>query len=248
MIYKNTSSSFALYLLCLLAWAWSPAATLYAANEQKVFFRTFGWQTLPTDLYYENTGKDVSIEVLDSTRSRFYPVETTSPVVFYRLETAADGKKKRVPVVTVDLSQNGRWPLLIMMPDSAKGPGALRIVPLADDPETFPAPKFHFVNFTPVMIGLTLGKERIPVPPQEVRLIDPSVKSGTAAETRYFMVSIASEEGPKMLYANNWVVRPLQRTLVLIFAADGALQVRRVTETPSQLQDPAAPRLKVTSP
>ncbi|MBC8038972.1 MAG: hypothetical protein H7Y06_00350 [Opitutaceae bacterium] len=204
------------------------------AKQVGLRFRTFGWQVAADGLLCEIGGKEVPLEVLEASRSRFYDYSGPLTIVVYRLVPGPEGKKVRQTVATADISAAGRWPLLVFMPDKEKGPEAIRIVPLADDLSAFPAPQFRFVNFTPVMLGLTLGKERVALAPRALHALDPALKSGEGTTTRYFVVSIASEEGPKMLYANNWVVRPTQRTLVFIFATDNALQVRRIVEDVNQ--------------
>lgn len=236
MIFKP----FTIVLTCCLALC---AAVVVPAQESTKLdiprFRTFGWQVAPADLFYEVGGKDVPIQIIDSTRSQFYDLGALKSILFYRVTTNAEGKKVRQPVVTADVSAAGRWPLLVFLADKAAGADALRVVALSDDLESFPAPQFRFVNFTPVQMGLTLGKERVVLPPRELHVLDPALVAGQAATTRYFVISIATEEGPKMLYANNWVVRPSQRTLVLIFAEDGALQIRRVVDDVTQYPSPA---------
>ena len=138
------------------------------------------------------------------------------------------------------MSAVGRWPLLVFMPDKAgTGPDALRVVPIVDDLAAFPAPQFRFVNFTPVQLGLTLGRDRVAVAPGGIHAMDPELKSDETPATRFFVVSVATEEGPKMLYANNWAVRRNQRILVLIFAEENSLRVNRIIEDVSQYIKPA---------
>ena len=237
MTYKTLLKSGMLCVLCLVTGVLARAQK--TAEPDGLRFRTFGWQTQPKALLYDQAGKDVPVEVLDSVRSRFYNQSGSKKLVLYRLITNAEGKKVRQPVVTVDLAEAGVWPLLVFIPDKAAGPDGFRVIPVAADLKSFPAPQFHFVNFTSVPLGLALGADRLVLQPGAVHAMDPALKSGEAATTRYFMVSIATEEGPKMMYANNWVVRPSQRTLVLIFAEDQALQVRRVVDDVNQYAAPA---------
>lgn len=229
--------------IALFAWLFAclvpPHTALASSPQEGLRFRTFGWQVATEGLFYEVGGKDAQLEVLDATRSRFYDYSGPLALVVYRLVPGPDGKKVRQTVATADLSAAGRWPLLVFLPDKTKSPDAVRIVTLADDLDSFPAPQFRFVNFTPVTLGLTLGTERVALASRGLHQLDPALGSDGAPETRYFVVSIATEEGPKLLYANNWVVRPSQRTLVLIFAEDNALQVRRVVDNVLQYTPPA---------
>jgi hypothetical protein len=228
--------------LCLLAFALIGICVTNRAEDLSnagVRFRTFGWKLPAQELFYDSGGKDVPVEILDATRSRFYKLTGPKTVAFYRIVTDAEGKKTRQTVVTVDVAGAGLWPLLVFVPDKNGGPEAVRVVAIADDLESFPAPQFRFVNFTPVQLGLTLGSERVVLSPGALHALDPGLKSNETPATRYFVVSIATEEGPKMLYANNWVVRSNQRTLVLIFAEDNALQVRRIVEDVNQYAQPA---------
>lgn len=220
-------------------------ATFCAAQQSPqpdgIRFRTFGWQVSADGLMCEIGGKEIPLEVLDASRSRFYDYSGPTKIVVYRIAPGPDGKNVRQTVATADISAAGPWPLLVFMKDKAKGPDAIRIVPLADDLDAFPAPRFRFVNFTPVPLGLVLGQERVVVQPNQLHSLDPALRSDGAPETRYFVVSIATEEGPKLLYANNWVVRPSQRTLVFIFAEDNALQVRRIVDNVLQYALPPPP-------
>ena len=212
----------------------TPAPTV-APVAPKTGFRTFGWQTLPTGLFYDVVGKPVPIEIFDSARSDFYKLPLVNPLVLYKIIPDAEGKPTHVPVAQVDLSKAGRWPLLIFLPNQAAP--TLSIVAISDDLEAFPAPCFNFINLTRVSLDINLGKAKSSVGPGILKIVDPAIApQKTTPETRYITVAAFYAEKPHMFYSNNWVVYPSQRTLVIIFAEEGLPQIHRIADDVTQYE------------
>jgi len=198
-------------------------------EEHKVQFRTLGWQISTDDLYYDLKHHDTSMAVDDCRRSIFYdaPLPTDGPIVFYRFVTGPDNKKAREIVATVDISSAGPKPLLLFMADP-KVPKHYRVTAIDDDPKTFPFPSCRFVNLTGVKLHGTYGDQKFDIKGHDIQLIEPHLKSKGKPETRYTSVIRDLPEGPQLLYGNNWVVYPTNRTLVFIFTQDDNMEVMRV--------------------
>jgi len=202
-----------------------------------VRFRTFGWMTAPDDLYFDSKGRNTKLSIIDSARSEFNDAPTVKKLVFYRLIPGPEGKPVREEAASVDISAAGPWPLLIFManPDSPK---RYQVAAVSDDLKTFPIPSCRFVNLTKVDIYANYGDQQIKVPAKGIELLDPRLKSATETETRYIRVGMKTPEGPRLLYSNNWVVRPTQRTLVFIFPQDDRMQVMRIADDISLYASP----------
>ncbi|MDP3851844.1 MAG: hypothetical protein Q8Q59_15175 [Luteolibacter sp.] len=207
--------------------------------EGGIRFRTFGWQLSADDLYYEVKGRDTRISVTDSARSVFNLAPKGRQIVFYRLVPGPDDKPLREQAATVDIAAAGPWPLLIFTNDP-KAPKRYRVAAIADDLKVFPFPSCRFVNFSQVDLYARFGDQKIKLPAKGVERIDPHLKSATETETRYITVSMDTPEGPRLLYSNNWAVRPSHRTLVFIFPQDEQLQIMRIADDIA-LYAPTAP-------
>jgi hypothetical protein len=204
-----------------------------------ISFRTFGWMVAPDDLYYEVNGRDIRVPVIASARSSFLKVPKVDRMVFYRLVPGPEEKLVREEAAVVDLSTAGSWPLLIFATQPQE-PKRYRVAAIADDLKAFPFPSCRFVNFTPVDLYAKYGDQQVKVAAQGEALLDPGLKSTTDTETRYATVSIHTEQGPRVLYGNNWAVRSNQRTLVFIYAQDQKMQVMRIQDDIALYAEPAA--------
>ena len=227
----------------LICWVFSLMPALaQSPPEVKVRFRTLGWMVAPDDLYYKVKGGDAKVSIIDAARSVFYDAPTDKKnLVFYRLVPGPDGKNVREPAAEVDISSAGPMPLLIFMgnPDDPKN---YRVAAIADDLKAFPFPCCRFVNFTPVELFAKYGDQKVKVAAKGIELIDPRLKSMTEPETRYTSVSMMTEEGPRLLYSNNWVAHPTQRTLVFVFALDGQFHIMRIADSLSLHLPPTKPK------
>jgi hypothetical protein len=240
-------------LLFLLALCLAGLAQLRAqapAADGRLHFRTLGWRVSTTDLFIQRAGQAVPIVVTDTARSPFYAHERAERIVLYRLVPGPENKPVPAPIAQVDVSAAGDWPLLVFLPAPEGSPQPYRVVALADDLRSFPAPASRFINLTQVELKASLGDQRFTLAPRGMHQVDPGLKPDSAPETRYAAVAIEGPT-PRLLYGNNWVVRPTQRTLVIIFAQDGAMQINRLVDDVLSYALPApsnSPRPNPASP
>ena len=210
------------------------------ADDGLVHFRTFGWQVAPDDLYFESKGKDTKLSVIDAARSVFMDHVKKDTIVFYRLVPGPEGKLVREEAAVVNIAAAGPWPLVVFMKaeNSAK---RYKTVAISDDLKTFPIPSSRFINLTPIELYAKLGEQVLKLPAKGVELVEPIFKSATVPEARYTSIHAMTEEGPLMLYSNNWMLRPTQRMLVFIFPQENSLQVMRIVDDRGQYALPARP-------
>jgi len=208
-----------------------------------VSFRTFGSSVAPDDLYYDVKGKDTRLIIIESARSPFVkaPVSDTKKIVFYRLVTDPDDVQVREEAAVADISAAGPWPLLIFIQDP-KSAKRYQVIAIADDLKAFPFPSCRFINLTAVDLFGKYGEQKLSLEANGFLQIDPQLKSSTDTETRYTMIGMGTPKGPRLLYNNNWAVRPTQRTMVFISSKEEKMHIMRITDdiglyTPSATED-----------
>lgn len=228
---------FSLLVLCLSAFA---AAGLSAMDSGTVRFRTFGALVASDELYYDCKGVETKVALYDSARSNFYEFTPGKPLVFYRLAKGADGKPVHEEAAVATITNAGVWPLLFFIPNSPVDK-RFTVTALADDLKSFPFPSCRFINQSDFAIDCKYGEQAVKLPAHGALLIDPRLKTGTSSETRYTTLSVVTPEGTRLLYSNNWVVRPNQRTLVFIASQGDGIQVTRIVDDQCQYIDPALP-------
>ena len=216
-------------LLFLFFISWTTLFAQLPTDDGLVHFRTFGWQVAPGDLYFESKGKDIKLSVIDSARSVFNDHAKTESIVFYRLVPGPDGKLVHEEAAVVNISAAGQWPLVVFMKTETT-PKRYKAVAISDDLKTFPIPSCRFINLTPIELYAKLGDQDMKVPAKGVELLDPHLKSAIEPEARYASIHAMTASGPLMLYSNNWMMRPTQRTMVFIFPQDDTLQVMRIVD------------------
>ena len=209
-------------------------------DDGQVHFRTFGWQVAPSDLYFESKGNDIKLSVIDSARSVFQDHAKTGSIVFYRLVPGPEGKMMHEEAAVVNIAAAGPWPLLVFM-KAGNDPKGYKAVAITDDLKTFPFPSCRFINLTPIELYAKLNDQVITVPAKGLESLDPHLKSAIEPEVRYATIHAMTANGPLMVYSNNWMMRPTQRTLVFIFQQDAALQVMRVVDDRGQYPVPTRP-------
>ena len=185
----------------------------------EAYLQALGWQVAPDDLYYAFKGKDIKIEVIESTRSDFQLHAKGESIIFYRLMPGPEGKMVREEACTVNISAAGPWPLIVFMKTN-ESPKRYRAVAISDDLKTFPIPSCRFINLTPIEIYAKHGEQGLTVPAKGVELINSQLKSKVEPQAIYTTIHAMIGNAPLMLYSNNWVMRPTQRTLVFIFPQD----------------------------
>jgi len=202
-----------------------------------VHFRTFGWQVAPNDLYFESKGKDIKLTVIESARSVFQLHAKAQSIVFYRLIPGPEGKLVREEACTANISAAGPWPLIVFM-KSKESPKRYRAFAISDDLKTFPIPSCRFINLTPIEIYAKHGDQGLKVPAKGIELMNSQLTSAIEPEARYTTIHRMTGNGPIILYSNNWMMRPTQRTLVFIFPQDGSMQVLRIVDDLGQYLPP----------
>jgi len=212
-------------VVVFLVLSWTPVWAQNPPEPGKSGFRTLGWMVSQDDLYYDLAGQDTKLSIIEATRSAFSEIpKDAKKLVFYRLVPGPKDKPVREEAASVDLSGTGPWPLLIFMANP-EAPKHYRVAAIADDLKVFPFPSCRFVNFTPVELDVTYGDQKIKVPAKGIERVDIRTKSSNESETRFATVSMKTPEGPRLLYTNNWVVNPSQRTLAFIFSQDKLFQI-----------------------
>ena len=200
-------------------------------DSSGVHFRTLGWTVAPDDLFFDVKGKDTRLLIIKSARSPFVkaPVSDTKKIVFYRLVPGPDDALVREEAAVADVSAAGAWPLLIFTPDP-KSAKRYQVIAISDDLKAFPFPSCRFINLTPVNLFGKYGDQKLNLAANGFLQIDPQLKSPTDVETRYTVVSMSTPKGPRLLYSNNWAVRPTQRTLVFISSKEEKMHVMRIPD------------------
>ena len=203
------------------------------AGEESNRFRTIGGEIAPDDLYYDFKGAHTKISVIESARSAFHEFAKAENISIYRLIPGADGTTAREEVAVADIANAGTRPLLVFLkhPDPAK---PFKIVAVADDIPSFPFPSTRFMNFTDLDLAIEYGKDAIKVARQSIELFNSKSSSTEQPQTRYITVKTTAPPASRLLYSNNWVVRPSQRTLVLILPQEDGVKILRIADEKTQ--------------
>lgn len=205
-------------------------------------FRVLGLDVAAADLNYSLKDKDVPVSIVSDSRSDFYTVPQSNPVVFYRVEKLADGSLKRLPVAQADLTAGGSLPLLIFSTDPAT-PEKLRVDVIKDDLKTFPAGTFRILNRDQFQLGALFANQPTIIPASGDLVIEP--KSETGRTTIIFQLYRLQKNDRHLLYSNNWALVSGLRTLVVVTPAippQTQANVRRIGESvspPSEALQPA---------
>lgn len=217
-------------------------STLFAQatpDRDKLHFRTLGWEVAPDDLFYSMGGKDVNVKIFEGGRSGFQEYPKREEISFYRIVKKEDDTEEHVIVAKGNLTGRGPTPLLIMT-KSKEDPDKFDMTVIADDLTAFPERTCRFVNFTPIDVGITLGKEAATIPAGDSRLVDTKMEEGDS--TRYVTVYVKINYEKLMLSYNNWVFRPGQRVMVFISVdEEGQPRVIRLVDAVGPLKPFQAP-------
>ena len=224
-------------LLIIVLTSLASALAQVPPDDGQIQFRTLGWQVKPDDLYYESKGKDIKLKVNDSSRSNFQNHPKSKLIVFYRLVPGPEGKLLHEEACTADISAAGPWPLLVFMKDN-ESPKRYRVAVISDDLKTFPIASCRFINLTTREIYVKQGEQGLKVPARGMELIKIKLNPEVESEVLYTTLYAMLETGPILLYTNNWVMQPTQRTLVFIFQQDKSLKVLRIVDDRYQYSRP----------
>ncbi len=211
-----------------------PLAAQESDQNHKGMFRTLGCRVTVEELYYaavsedgttqQDSGKEGSVGIFDSCRSNYYNRMGPGKVVFFRKAVGPDGKPIRKIVAEADFTKGGVLPLVLFLPHPDR-PEIFMTLVLPDDPRSFPDTTFRFINLTPANLIATLGKSEVNIAPAGVELFKTGIKD--KPETRFATISLGNNQ---RLFSNNWVIRPGQRAMVLIYPVNGTTEVHRITD------------------
>jgi hypothetical protein len=206
-----------------------PLSSQVPIVDSAVQFRTLGWEVAPDDLYYEYKGKDTKLKVMEASRSIFYNHKKSDKIIFYRLVQGPEGKFIREDATEANITLAGTWPLLVFMKNPADKK-KYKVAAISDDLTTFPAPSCRFINLTSVELQAKYGDQWTTIPGKGMELINPKLKSNDKIETRYTQIYVKTDKDPLLIYTNNWVVKPTQRTLTFIFPGDESIRIMRIVD------------------
>jgi hypothetical protein len=189
-------------------------------------FRTLGADCAPDGLNYQLGSNAVSISVQQGNRSLPYDYTGASPLVLFRIVTGKDGKLVHQPVVSVNLSQAGTYPLLVFF--KGKTPDQPIVSVLKEDAVSFPAGTFRVVNDSGTPLSAAFPGGAIPVPPA-------STKDYHGKEGGIFQVGITEIDptGPFLAFNSNVGILPGKRIMFLVLPASspgGHVQIQRHTD------------------
>jgi len=189
-------------------------------------FRTLGADCAPEGLNYQLGSNSVAVSVPQGMRSMPYDYSGASPLVLFRTVTGKDGKPTQQPVVSVNLSQAGTYPLLVFF--KGKTPDQPVVSVLKEDALSFPAGAFRLVNDSAVPLNAALPGGVLQVPPG-------SIKEYHGKEGGVFQVGIKEIDptGPFLAFNSNVGILPGQRIMFLILppaAAAGHVQIKRYAD------------------
>lgn len=219
-------------LLSYTGVAQSPTSASTIPAPPAMQFRTLAGDATPQGLHYEYNKKDVAIDVQKDIRSLPYPYSGESPLVFYRIVNQPDGKVMHEPVVSVDLSSAGKFPLLIFFNDATK-PGKLRLVTMKEDAVSYPGTTCRFANFSQTPLQIGFGVQKFILPPGNI------VDQKPTNSTVMLAVTAVSQNSSTPLLTHNMLCEPQERYLIVASpAASGTVPVElkrlsdRVTQQP----------------
>lgn len=195
-------------ILVLLTTTLCAQTTAPAAKQTGPLFRTMGLGVNPEGLYYMNDKKDVPIAVTQNARSDFYPLPSSNPLEFYRLEKAADGSVARIPVTRAAVPEGAKLLLFIFSEGPSKN---IAVETLDDSLAAFPGGTYRVLNRLNQPLDAVIKGQKSPIPAHGTALID--VRGpGT---TRFVQISFAGTTPPRTILSNNWSYSADLRTLVI---------------------------------
>lgn len=193
-------------------------------------FRTFGWKLGLDGLFYEANGKETPLAVYEFARSAFFDSPDNKIITVYRHITDGEGKVVREVVARADVSQAGNTPLVVFNEDP-DNKGKYVCVAFADDLTSFPVGSYRFINLSAVALKAGVGERSVVVPAKGQALI--RAETDKNLPTRITTILAMINGKPQLIYSNNWVLRPKQRTMVFISAVSGNAEVMRINDVPS---------------
>lgn len=196
-------------------------------KEAERGFRTLGWNLGAEDLFYESSGKEIPLQIHEYARSAYFKSPTDKIIIAYRKITDDEGKTIREIVAKANISKGGKTPLVIFSKDS-KHEGKYQCATFADDANSFPPASYRFINLSTVDLKAGVDSKSVVVYSKGLALI--KANSDKELPTRYVTITAMINGEPQRIYSNNWVLRPLQRTMVIISTVGGNAEVMRIVD------------------
>jgi hypothetical protein len=198
-----------------------------SSPKQALTFRTLGADCAPEGLNYLSGSNAVALSVQQGARSQLQTYTGVSPMVLFRVVTGKDGKPTQVPVLSVDLSQAGKLPLLIFLKGS-KGANQPLVQVLREDPQSFPASIYRIVNDTTNSLLVEFDGNPLGVPPLSIR--DQKANAGIIS----LGIKVKDVSGDYGVMSGNIGMLPTRRSLILAVPAANSNQhisIQNITET-----------------
>lgn len=200
--------------LCTLLSAMSCYAQSTTPQPHPMQFRILSGNAAPEGLNYELDKQDVPIVVEQGMRSLPFAYGAANPLILYKLAPGADGKITRVPVISIDITNAGTFPLLVFFNDPASK-SKLRVLTMREDIASFPAGTCRFANFSPLPAEISFGSSKFILGPSSIVDKRPS---GTSA---LLTISALGRNGVMPILTHNMLIEPQKRSLILIVPVSG---------------------------
>ena len=127
-------------------------------------FRTLGLDCAPEGLHYLSGSNSINLTVLSGMRSEPQSYMGASPIVFFKTIPGNDGHMTNIPVVSVDFSGAGTFPLLLFTKGATEAASPkVRVLP--EDATAFPGGTFRVLNNTVSPLSVSFGSSKMVVPP-----------------------------------------------------------------------------------
>lgn len=179
-------------------------------KEPIMYFRTLGIDCAPADLHYMYGSNNMSFTVLLGMRSMPQPCDGVSPLFIFRTITTTNGMTTNIPVLSVDISHSGHFPLLLF----SKGTNDIvppRVQLLSEDSTSYPRKTIRIFNDTSISLIVSFGSSNMIVRPYSI--------GDHRSKTEVITVGIATDDegGATSLMRANIGILPDSRILFLAF-------------------------------
>lgn len=171
-------------------------------------FRTLGVDCAPEGLHYLSGSNNITLSISRGMRSMPQAYDGASPITFFRTITGNDGHMTNIPVVSVDISRSGSFPLLLFL-KGATDSAPPRVTVLPEDSSSFPGGTFRFFNNSANPLMVNFGASKLIVPPYAI--------ANHKSESEVLTLEVSSQEptGLRPVMRANVGILPDSRILIL---------------------------------
>lgn len=184
------------------------AAQTPSGKLPAITFRTLGVDCAPEGLQFLSGTNTISLPVSQDMRSMPLTYAGESPLVLFRTIPGDDGRKTNIPVLSVDISNSGSFPLLVFFKGATDtAPPKVKILP--EDASSFPGGTYRVFNNTAFPLLVAFGSAKLTVPPFAI--------GGHKAESEVITLEVNSLEpaGPRKVMRSNVGMLAPRRILIL---------------------------------